>query len=1177
MKRESKEKAISRFRTMDENDETSSRSADVQSRHPVVVPQNRRSRSRPTNQTKDLSHEFPTLVRHRESRTRHRRTSPETSSNTSVHSSSTSASLDAPYDKTNKADAKGYAEGDIPSLHSKARFPSHVAVGTGFRRAVSDGNASPRIGRGDAEHSTHSISSHTSVSERRRSIQAQSPQLPPAFRNLDFSASPRARKSSSAVDGENDSTRSLRGLPPSGSEESRIKASDNGVSSRPRRSKRPTMRASTEVSKPKDPKPAPSAPPPERKSNSPRSRKSTKGRLSKLLKSEVASGLSVTFIDFNLFDGDKAIVATYNKILESIALSDNPEAQRGLDVLATMEQNGVAPNDRTWELLNLCSKIDDEHADEEEHDDIFNSEGEMRTAAVKIDDVTSEGPEHRQMEKLSLYSHEGHDTTLFHENSTRKPWIMKQDLSLLPPAFRSSIVAMLRRKNQKGVSDGTTALVEHNSMVATSRNSLPQVHTRATKDRVPSPCNVMPSVADRKKIFLLSNDSKSVQVDSDISLQNATMESAPVRHESEDDDKKFSSLFAQHGVVKYMRPDGHGKAPLRKAKVDGKSSHYDEDDCFSDTLEDTDKSSDITTYTTMLASIANSDFHDKANQAGKVLRKMKNLGMLMDEKTRELLQACAQITEAPTRLKPHEMEFMEEPEADPPPFHATLTAPTQVVTMKRVRFAERDSFRFIQRRRSIGSNERWDDPLTPPKRIQDPVDLAPGRFSSGLRDDRPAPPRRSNSMSSLLSASSHSARSSDKSSSSSESADSIFDDEPLSDDRFKLPFADSPEIVERKKAVCTSKSRNANKIPQLPVVSATPSRTATRKTASSLGMPSVPIRSSSKDQDIFISPTQLPLNLLSSEDEPISPNPLVLTLPVDDSIVYRTPPSVRKPMRRRSISGTERRADFPLTPPRRVSAPLEIFIAQEALKAKKARETKEEIKMIGSSSVLPLGTPFAADDLEAASLHPNDPTSLRLDGENDNFSKEKRRSTSTKSITDDPVRLASLLANVNRAKAVDKKARTAGRSSKASSLVRHGEKMPEHWKLLKFRDEFRTKGFPEDTDDIVDAQSNSSSLHQDYETRSSCGKVSSHMNTSAREGSQRNRSERRANSRKSHPTISSVAPGASGDASWQRVIQASRAEQRRKKREVDSLAIAGRISPHANLKDDDCENDDSFT
>jgi hypothetical protein len=46
--------------------------------------------------------------------------------------------------------------------------------------------------------------------------------------------------------------------------------------------------------------------------------------------------------------------------------------------------------------------------------------------------------------------------------------------------------------------------------------------------------------------------------------------------------------------------------------------------------------------------------------------------------------------------------------------------------------------------------------------------------------------------------------------------------------------------------------------------------------------------------------------------------------------------------RRSSISGTERRANMPLTPPRRVSAPLAIFILQKSLKLKNSGDLETQ-------------------------------------------------------------------------------------------------------------------------------------------------------------------------------------------------------------------------------------------
>ena len=63
---------------------------------------------------------------------------------------------------------------------------------------------------------------------------------------------------------------------------------------------------------------------------------------------------------------------------------------------------------------------------------------------------------------------------------------------------------------------------------------------------------------------------------------------------------------------------------------------------------------------------------------------------------------------------------------------------------------------------------------------------------------------------------------------------------------------------------------------------------------------------------------------------------------------FSTPTQQRPVLKRRSSIGSdmERRSEFPLTPPRRVSAPLEILLAQCSLKAGRRRDTPKPSKKI---------------------------------------------------------------------------------------------------------------------------------------------------------------------------------------------------------------------------------------
>lgn len=1061
----------------EDNDDFSSHSSEARARRSPGVRSSRETRNKIRDETKDRAAEFPTLAKHRESRMHLRKGSLDTASNKMTSSGAPDIVKQWPPGQSSDHGARSRvnASSDLPRSPRKAS-------GSG----PSDTSATSLVGGGDTDYSTHSVSSSASVSERRRSILSQSSQVPPAFRNLDRSKSPRARKSPVVVDMDtNGATRSPGQFSTSISHDSKSQRSDPEKSSRPRRSKRPPIVASnptisiestsnTGSSHSREPK----------NPNSPRTERRVHMRAQTASDQAESTGLMVNLIDSSIVNGDESNVSTYNAILESVANSDSPDAQKGLDILATMSQHGVAPNDRTWALINMCSKVSDGNSegDDDEHDNIIDSGRHMeRTATKNHEGEISEDRQLQKIRTLSLYGHVGPDARSDPGNPPRRPWRMEQDLSLLPPAFRSSILAMLRRKSQKDNNDPATLPPKSPRSVA-RRNTHPTIVPNSPAPTDPSQQNIFPSVADRKKRFM------SFSVNDDMQSSKITVDSVPMANESVTSDSTFSRIFAQHGVVKYMRPDGLGNAATRKEGGDDSVSQDNETDSFAEAFEQIQDSSDISTYVALLATIANSDVPDKANRAGKVLKKMKNNGIAVDDQTRALLQACAEIKEKPKEAKPHELEYVEESDKELPPTEENPTTANPIV-IKRVRFAEKDSFRFIRRRRSIGSNERWDDPLTPPKRITPPVDLAPSRFASGLRDDRPAPPRRSNSLSSLMSASSHSARSDD----SSDSGDSIFDDEQLTADRFKLPFTDSPEGAERKftprQSSKQSKPKQASKSPKQRHASAPELNPPVIKaSSSSRGMPSLPVRRGSSIQGGSVSPVENQVMLSPVVEEVQSPNPLVPAPPVDDSILYTTPPSTRKPLRRRrSISGIERRSDFPLTPPRRVSAPLDIFIAQEALKSKLASEARQKAQsaeatlpkadeaiekpktpvnnMVESTPTLPLDEAISASSMHDSSTHLSASTSESIPGSNQPKTKIPKRSAGSMSALEVP-------ATTQQSRAMETKSRAsmAGPGPKQpSSLEKHGEKVREHWKLLKFRDKIQGKGSLDDSSNLGDS------------------------------------------------------------------------------------------------------------
>ena len=168
------------------------------------------------------------------------------------------------------------------------------------------------------------------------------------------------------------------------------------------------------------------------------------------------------------------------------------------------------------------------------------------------------------------------------------------------------------------------------------------------------------------------------------------------------------------------------RTPFQKPRGDsnGLSNRYDEEDEMSVTIEidQIDDPSDIARYEKLLLKIAGSNLEDKASRAGKVLKRMKEKSVSIRRETVRLLEECLRIPELVREPKPHEVEVETELVEIPHEPGNDEKTPGAVIK-KRVRFAETNSFRIIRRRRSIGFNERWDDPLTPPKRLAESVDL----------------------------------------------------------------------------------------------------------------------------------------------------------------------------------------------------------------------------------------------------------------------------------------------------------------------------------------------------------------------------------------------------------------------------------------------------------------------
>lgn len=1089
----------------------------------------------------------------------HRRASLDDDSGTSTRESSDSRRRrQRPIDSPKK--------GRVRSSYPKVTSPLPISAIAAPDPSRGSSHSQPSVGSA-IDESTHSAASASSVQDLRRSIQSQSPRVPPAFRAV-APPSPRTGKSQSAVlDNDTHSSReggggNRGGLPLVGpSPVSTLEASRSFEGPEVTDNSNRTSSSSSRRPPTGRPSVAPSSVDimtnfsRTRSQDRPGRRRSASSESPLPQQSdfdhEESSSLPVNLIDLDSGHGDKSKVSTYNKFLESVVNSDLPETQKGLDVLATMEQNGVRPDETTWELIDQCFRLRDEFGEDEEHDDIIDSGRKMRKTLAGADQDMLEKMQSETIQKVALYSSERTVGT-----DARKTWRMEQDLALMPPAFRSSILAMLRRK---GYQDPSFDRETRKSTSALPRRP-PPIHPRSLSEPDTSLYEVVPSVADRKKKFTpegTPGDLGGVEdyggvahpLDDSLAIKPAAVALK---------DENFARIYKEHGVVKYMRPDGYGDAARPKEKII-KSVAVDEDEeaaGFAEALSAIDETSGLPVYAKLLSSIARSSVTSKASLAGKVLKKMKDNSVAVDEKAKLLLAECLRIRESPREPKPHELEMEDVVVPQNAKSEEDYATPTQVIK-KRVRFADTNSFRFIRRRRSIGSNERWDDPLTPPKRVNDPVDLAQGRFSSGQRDDRPSLPRRSNSMNSLLSASSHSAYSTDRSSSSSDTADSIFDEEPIAE-RFKLPFADFPDNQERKQAAKGPLPRGTGRPPPAPTTSAARPVDISQQKNSSREMPVAPVRRSSNDDAIFWSPTKpvLPCALQDDVRSPISlvpPPP-----PVDDPEVYKTPSPKRRPVqRRRSISGTERRWMFPLTPPRRVSAPLDIFIAQEALKSKAKAEVAAEMKLAavpttrrldsdivkGIESIKVSESPFAdnSDELLVSVTARTDKNALTAyptkASRRDEVSKRPvsaatnavRKSKPTKAYQTRP-----------RAPGLQGSARppndpNADSGQNRSPLARHKGKMPEHWKRMELRNKIQMKGF-DDESKVDDASAIQWSTYENQEGTSNEAPVSVQVGHSA--NSRRGARSSRRNTL-STTTAANARPKTkpSEAPSWQRVLR----------------------------------------
>lgn len=677
---------------------------------------------------------------------------------------------------------------------------------------------------------------------------------------------------------------------------------------------------------------------------------------------------------------DRGLVTTYNSLLKEIASSTQPEVQKALNVLATMRHNGVSPDENTWKLIDLCCEVP----------------AEGSAAAL------GRGTRSETTERLSLYSDPSSgDVDQSSEYGLRKSWKMDQDLAKLPPAFRSSILAMLEKggnslelkraqdEENHRTKERDTGLMANAAPRTGDETTKPEISQDTPVPIAPNqnetlrhePLNCGPSVANRKKFWLPKEEVNVVEeVEKLYSAQTAATKTENNRNE----------IFAAHGVVQYMRPDGRMGTQIRLKSSD------DNDSCSVDVAEDIAKidTSDLESYNELLRTIAGSRLPDRANRAGKVLKTMKANSVAPDVLTRDLLEVCSLIEEPSVHAEEIEVEKVKD----------TVDEEKHAIPMKKkVRFAEVNSFRIIRRRRSISSIERWDDPLTPPKRITKHLDLAPGRFSSGLRDDRPSIPRRSNSGSSLMSGSSA-------------GTGTISDTEGRQrrstrgeTERFRLPFVDeSPDNAASQKGIAVlrmprrvgSDARNALRPPQR------------------IGgeTPTAPQRKTNTD----------------SPPPPPPPDSPVIASPTLGSPVVSTLPLRRRMKRRSSIAGTERRADMPLTPPRRVSAPLEMFLMQSSQKNNKDLETKS------------MGDILSAPETDEPS---NSSLPARLEGSKiPNPSLNKTKSDTKQKVDDQQSR------------------GNPRQSSFISPIARHRQSVSEKWKTINLPDKMRVRALDDTSD-----------------------------------------------------------------------------------------------------------------
>lgn len=318
--------------------------------------------------------------------------------------------------------------------------------------------------------------------------------------------------------------------------------------------------------------------------------------------------------------------------------------------------------------------------------------------------------------------------------------------------------------------------------------------------------------------------------------------------------KKLSlSEYKKHGVVQYMRPDGD---EFNIPKYIGKQR---KESCTS--TEETARINTVQRLHEELKFICESNLPDRAERAGRVFRDLERGSVQPYSETLQLLEACSLFSE--TSSKKNNLQSLG---INKERHNQEVDTPT-AGNRKKVRFSATNTLRIIQRRRSISSTERMGDPLTPPKRVSKSMSLVAGRFASGMQpDDSPSIPRRSNSMSSLISNASFETLESNAEIRSSD----VSNDNSL--DCLRLLFVDETRRVGSPQ-LSYAKARHCYPIVGASTLAQTSSHTTTKQ--------------------------------------------------------------LRQRYKRRISIGydMERRCDFPLTPPRRVSAPLELLLSQVSMQS----------------------------------------------------------------------------------------------------------------------------------------------------------------------------------------------------------------------------------------------------